>query len=604
MTAPAVAEPRVPGFELGYRPALDGLRAVAITMVLCHHAVAVLTTRRDLPLGGFLGVDVFFVLSGFLITSLLLAERRLDRAAMGRFYLRRARRLLPAVIVYLVVHGVAAALLGRDPGQELRTSLAALLYVANWAETFGWDLAPDQVHLWSLSVEEQFYALWPPVLALALAWGRRGRRLVRVLAGAVLAIAAWRLVLVTLLGAGPQVFFRTDARADTILVGALLAAALHGGWRPSPRLCRVAGWSGSALIAYAFIEAAELMDLIYRGGFTVLAIGAAGVVLACLDGHWAPARLLARPMPVLVGRLSYSLYLWHLLCFGLVASLHQGPLPVRLALAIAASFACAGLSYRFVERPWLGRARPLAMARESAAPAADRLASAPRATWQRSMAGATAVGVLVLGVGVAGAAAVAATRDRHPVPPVELAEAGTGDPSPADDRSAPGAGGSGAPTGGSDRADRDEQTGAAGAVGPVDPLGEQGAGTRPDGGRSADEREESTLPERLPGDLADVVLLEVLVPALDPAPPMADVVLAARAVAPDGTGRVDLDLELVLRRPGVPDVACRTRTDPHGDGACRIVLPAGVATDVANWVVEVTGSSDGAVVASASWDGR
>ena len=163
---------------MGYLPGLDGIRALAVLGVLLYHA--------DLPWlpGGYLGVDVFFVLSGFLITSLILEEfDRTGRIAFGRFYLGRARRLLPALLLVLLVVSLAAVLVYRDAARQVASdALASALYVNNW-----WYIVADQSyfefigrppllkHLWSLAVEEQFYLIWPAVAAaVMLRWRRRG----------------------------------------------------------------------------------------------------------------------------------------------------------------------------------------------------------------------------------------------------------------------------------------------------------------------------------------------------------------------------------------------------------------------------------------------
>src|SRR4051812_6041644 len=151
--------------RLGYRPALDGLRALAIVMVVCHHSMPFFRGNDRFPTGGLLGVDVFFVLSGFLITTLLLEERRdTGSISLRAFYKRRALRLFPALWVLLAVHAAVAHQAGWDMTTEWHTILAALTYTTNWAPVFHWNLNADQVFLWSLAVEEQFYLVWPFVL--------------------------------------------------------------------------------------------------------------------------------------------------------------------------------------------------------------------------------------------------------------------------------------------------------------------------------------------------------------------------------------------------------------------------------------------------------
>ena len=255
-TAPEPDERQRP--KLGYRPALDGLRAVAVLAVMVEHSGVRRPGGTGLLLpGGFLGVDVFFVISGFLITSLLLIEHDgTGRVDLRRFWLRRARRLLPAACVTIAATCVAAAVVGLAiDGEALRgDALAALAYVANWRfivtdqsyfAAFG---VPSPFrHLWSLSLEEQWYLVFPPLLVglLALVRRRTGALLV-VLATAAAASAVWMAVCHTPGQDPSRAYYGTDTRAQTLLVGALLAVG-HGavaGVHPpaGPRRPPSSGW--------------------------------------------------------------------------------------------------------------------------------------------------------------------------------------------------------------------------------------------------------------------------------------------------------------------------------------------------------------------------
>ncbi|HEX5018900.1 MAG TPA: acyltransferase, partial [Actinomycetes bacterium] len=237
-TAPQTAPRSSGGFPkaLPYLPGLDGIRAVAVVAVLLFHLPA-----RLLP-GGFLGVDVFFVLSGFLITTLLLAElEATGRVRFGDFYRRRARRLLPALIAVLLVSTVLVLTVARDAASVFRQdAIAALTYTTNWwyifdARTYFELLGrpPLLQHLWSLGIEEQFYLVWPTVCFLVWRrWRRRGVGIVA-LTGAVVG-TVW----MTALGVtqGPldptntaRLYFGADTHAMTVLAGAALAVV----WRPS-----------------------------------------------------------------------------------------------------------------------------------------------------------------------------------------------------------------------------------------------------------------------------------------------------------------------------------------------------------------------------------
>lgn len=352
---------------MGYLPGLDGVRALAVLGVLLYHADLTWIT------GGFLGVDVFFVLSGFLITSLLLEEY--DRSGgidFGRFYLGRARRLLPALLLMLLIVAAVVAVFFRDAAASLRADIvASLLYVNNWwyvlndASYFEFIGRPPLLkHLWSLAVEEQFYLIWP--LLAFVAMRRAGRRGVRWLA-IVLALAstAWMTYLSISNGfpeyADPsRVYFGTDAHAMGLLVGAALATA----WRPGrlkadiPAVARAlitATGIGALLTVIAFfLLVGEFTPWLYqRGGFLALALIVA--LLIAMATH--PASPLGRWMGTqpwrYLGQRSYGLYLWHWPVFMLTRPTLDVPLDgiPLLVLRLGLTIGIAEASYRFVEMP-------------------------------------------------------------------------------------------------------------------------------------------------------------------------------------------------------------------------------------------------------------
>jgi peptidoglycan/LPS O-acetylase OafA/YrhL len=405
--------------RLRYLPALDGLRALAVLAVLFYHADISWTP------GGFLGVDVFFVLSGYLITALLLAEWN-SRGTIGlaRFWQRRARRLLPALFVLIAVTLAFAVVWLPEEVARLRgDALAALAYVENWHLIFKQESYFEQSgrpslfqHLWSLAIEEQFYLVWPPMLVLLLRrWGRRGVLLAAIAGAAVsVALMAW--------GYTPdedpsRVYYGADTRAFALLIGAALACTrlpVRSGRRDRlvrlPDLAAIAALAGLAAAVY-FLD--EYHPLLYRGGFVIVAVLAAVLIAALAHPRATLSQRLLGSMPMRwIGTRSYAIYLWHWPVFmatrpDLDIALHGWPL---LALRLATTATLAELSYRFVEAPiragLLGHAwRSLRQAR-----GAHR--------WQL---GLQWIGATVLGLALTTVLGVVVVEARPPAPPPELA---------------------------------------------------------------------------------------------------------------------------------------------------------------------------------------
>jgi peptidoglycan/LPS O-acetylase OafA/YrhL len=365
--------------------ALDGLRGIAVLAVLLFHADVTWAA------GGYLGVDVFFVLSGFLITALLLAE--LDRSAgidLGRFWWRRVKRLMPSLVVLVVI----AVAFGRvfAPLETVRglrdDAMATLSQIVNWRfiDTIGHQLSgavrsPFQ-HCWSLAIEAQFYLVWP-LLVWAVARGRGRlsvRRNVGVLAGG-LALASI-IAMAALVGPGwdtQRVYYGTDTRAQALLVGAVLAALIghrltHDSRPASPLAAAgisVAGTLAAAGILVAFVLAPTSGHTMYDGWYAVVAITVAVLIAQLVvapDGR-VPALLSSRPLAA-VGRMSYSLYLWHWPLFLVITEDRTGLSGVSLFCArVVVSFVAAAISYVLFERGVIERriARMFAGARRPSA---------------------------------------------------------------------------------------------------------------------------------------------------------------------------------------------------------------------------------------------
>lgn len=344
------AAPAPPAPALGYRPSLDGLRAIAVLAVMSWHYV--------LPgvKGGFLGVDIFFVLSGFLITKLLVEEWNLTgRIHLGRFYLRRMLRLFPALFLVLLV---------TLPFVPRIWTLQALLYVTNWGILAGQLNSCAIMQLWSLSVEEQFYLVWPPLLLGLLALRTPRRVIVAVVVALAAAAAVFKIVAWHSIDDWSRFYFGSDARADELLVGCLLALFLS--WSRLPgrawfRLAvRIATVPAVLWLGYLIVESAVYWRLYYReGGMTLVAVATAVVILQCLIAPIPGLRdlLASRPL-VAIGRMSYGLYLWHAPVGWLTDARHYEwvPImsrPVQFVVRVVLTFMVAGLSYHFLERPLL-----------------------------------------------------------------------------------------------------------------------------------------------------------------------------------------------------------------------------------------------------------
>lgn len=377
---------------LGYLPALDGVRALAVMAVIVYHA------NKTWLGGGFLGVEVFFVISGFLITSLLIAESERDgRISLKQFWIRRARRLLPALWVMLVLVAVYCSLFERDMLGTLRGDIiAAVIYGFNWFQIWvgtsyftAFDFVPLR-HLWSLAVEEQFYVVWPLVVFLVVRLGRRKLPLVGVvfvaisLTIAVYVAATYRSGHIATITETPGqymaflghpvsridfLFLGTFTRAGGLFLGAALAIF----WRPwvlgsSPIGTRgqlldvvfLAGFGGLVLSAVMFRDVVEVIDvgttgydLLFRGGFLLVGLASVAVIAAAVHPTATMTRhLLGNPLMTYIGQRSYGLYLYHWPVFQMYRRFAgKGLTPYEFVLLFLLSLAITELSFRYVEMP-------------------------------------------------------------------------------------------------------------------------------------------------------------------------------------------------------------------------------------------------------------
>ena len=339
-------------FRLGHRPALDGLRAIAVLLVMAHHGYV--PGFR----GGSIGVDIFFVLSGFLITSLLLEEwGSTGGISFGKFYMRRALRLLPALLLLLLF--VEAYALGMLKGPRLwemqRAILAVLFYVSNWFSIARPNGLGPLAHAWSLSIEEQFYLLWPPLLFLLL----RSRLRMSLITAVILLLAGVAAVHRAFVWTGPESVWRIynglDTRIDELLAGCGLAAALAVrsiNLNPLRTFVRYIYLPSLAFILYLVVRPLP-WHIMCTLGWPVIEVCLVIILYRLMGWEETPLHRLLEFQPLVwIGRLSYGLYLWHFPIFEKVGGWRALGV-LRAPVAFALTFSVATLSFYFVETPFL-----------------------------------------------------------------------------------------------------------------------------------------------------------------------------------------------------------------------------------------------------------
>ena len=343
-----------PGWR--YLPALDGVRAFAVVAVVLFHY-----WPAAFP-GGFVGVDVFFAMSGFLITSILINEHdRTGSVALGEFWGRRVRRLVPAVVALVIVTAVATVLTGTGSSRQLADSIGALTWTTNLVEAwFGgsrvWlhNSRTTLDHLWSLAIEEQFYLLWP-LVALALFRKVGGARARVAVTFGLVVLSALAMGLV----GGVHAYFRTDTRAFELLAGAALALGGWGAARVSPAVAgalMTAGAVGVVAIV-AFVDPGDAW--MYPWGFLVVTACSTAVVAAAAHPTRPMSAVLEQRWIRHLGQVSYGVYLWHIPVLRIMSSKRTG---IEGQLLHLARFAVLALvveaSFRWIETPFRTRRMP------------------------------------------------------------------------------------------------------------------------------------------------------------------------------------------------------------------------------------------------------
>ena len=351
--------PRAPDRSslLSYDPSLDGVRALAVTSVALYHAGV------GFAGGGFLGVDIFFVLSGYLISTLLVREFAVSGSvSLGSFWCRRVTRLLPALLVMVAVVLTVAVVAGNGSISETTRSdaIGTLLYSQNWAEILRgesyfelFELPSPFIHTWSLAIEEQWYLLWPVVVAIAV---QRDRLLLWMTLAAAGFSALWMSYLAT-----PEdpsrAYYGTDARAQALLIGSAAALAMsRKRFFTSARgvkVMSVASMVGLLGCLGLVVTVDDEQLWMYRGGFTLAALMSVMLIVGIRQSPASvTARLIAaRPLAHL-GRVSYGLYLWHWPVFIATDALWPTGNGVQLVITkLAACYVVAAMSFICVERP-------------------------------------------------------------------------------------------------------------------------------------------------------------------------------------------------------------------------------------------------------------
>ena len=350
----------------GYIPALDGLRTVAVAAVVLYHMDASI-----LPCG-LLGVTIFFVLSGYLITGILIKEwNRTGKIDLPHFWMNRVRRLVPAIVFLIIGVSLLTALFAPDMLTRLRKDLlAALFFFSNWwfifqdisyFEAMG---APSPVnHFWSLAIEEQFYLFLPPLLLLL--FSKRVKR--RTIEGGLVVLIAASALLMFLLydpaGDPSRVYYGTDTRVFSLLIGALFAFIFpqarvlgHGPRGLTPRQRHLVNWFGVAAFAGIIVFMAVMngySPFLYSGGILIVSVLTAVVIVSLVFPPSPMARILSWKPLVWIGQRSYGIYLWHYpLLLLMNPRSFTGEIPWYIYLGeVAVIVAVAAFSYRFVEDP-------------------------------------------------------------------------------------------------------------------------------------------------------------------------------------------------------------------------------------------------------------
>ncbi len=352
----STANPR----SVGRVSALDGLRGATVIIVFVSHLeVIVPIPRLAVVPGGTVSLDSFFVLSGFLITALMLREQqRTDNVNIPGFYRRRAIRLLPPLMAVLAFQSLMATASGVSWHEEWTSLSSVMFYYSNWKLAFhsnvlGGNIAPGLQHLWSLALEEQFYLIWPWVTIFLLTFRAKLRTVVIVLTTLIVAIGVHRALMYHGVNTWYADFIRTDTRADGILLGCLVAH-LWMRYKEPRRGIKICASIAAIFLLICLPTVNTAGPFLFFGGIDAIDVACALIILALLDGKWKGSAFFNFKPFILLGTVSYAFYLWHLpIFFGI--RYHGGgwPAPVRVSVAVMATLLFTALSWFFIEKPAL-----------------------------------------------------------------------------------------------------------------------------------------------------------------------------------------------------------------------------------------------------------
>lgn len=346
------AEANDKDYPIGYIPAVDGIRGVLPFGVLAAHI-----QYRWFP-GAIVFMNVFFILSAYLITTLLLRDiAKYGKIRFKIFYIRRFMRLFPAYYAMLSAYCIACFLLLPDTNSHYLDALYAGLYVSNWTRAFDVKTADWLGHTWSLSIEEQFYLCWPVLLALLVGWLGFSKRLLGLLLAAAASFALWRFWLALDGASIPRLYNGSDVRADTLLVGCIVAVIFSGKTGGSALLTRISQPLFLPLTVLIFFVLGFSLHWqavsVYTWGTTLIDI-CVGLFLVGLTTRSDSVvhRLFESKFLVFLGKLSYSTYLWHFPIFQFLRYYQCTDWQVTL-YGVPLTYSCAWFSYVFIEKPFI-----------------------------------------------------------------------------------------------------------------------------------------------------------------------------------------------------------------------------------------------------------